>query len=150
MSLSLGELLVNAGASSCQPQAALETESFAYALGEVLIKNGYLTEMHLAEALSAQLGIPFISLVKERPNQNALSMIPENVAVRLNIIPLSLTYDGRITVVMSDPMDTLAIDEICMLTNREVDIRIATASDINKALSTYYRVQSSVEMLCRM
>ncbi len=32
-----------------------------------------------------------------------------------------------------------------MLTNREVDIRIATASDINKALSTYYRVQSSVE-----
>jgi type IV pilus assembly protein PilB len=114
-------------------------------LGEVLIKNGYLTEMHLAEALSAQLGIPFISLVKERPNQNALSMIPENVAARLNVIPLSLTYDGRITVAMSDPMDTLAIDEINMLTNREVDIRIATASDINKALSSYYRVQSSVE-----
>jgi type IV pilus assembly protein PilB len=114
-------------------------------LGEVLIKNGYLTEMHLAEALSAQLGIPFISLVKERPNQNALAMIPENVATRLNVIPIALTYDGRITVAMSDPMDTLAIDEINMLTNREVDIRIATASDINKALSTYYRVQSSVE-----
>jgi len=145
--LKLGELLVNAGAiSPANLQAALGEQKVSHMrLGEVLIKNGYLTEMHLAEALSAQLGIPFISLVKERPNQNALSMIPENVAVRLNIIPLSLTYDGRITVVMSDPMDTLAIDEICMLTNREVDIRIATASDINKALSTYYRVQSSVE-----
>ncbi len=145
--LKLGELLVNAGAiSNANLQAALGEQRVSHMrLGEVLIKNGYLTEMHLAEALSAQLEIPFISLVKERPNQNALSMIPENVAVRLNVIPLSLTYDGRITVAMSDPMDTLAIDEINMLTNREVDIRIATASDINKALSTYYRVQSSVE-----
>lgn len=145
--LKLGELLVNAGAiSPANLQAALGEQKVSHMrLGEVLIKNGYLTEMHLAEALSAQLDIPFISLVKERPNQNALSMIPENVAARLNVIPLSLTYDGRITVAMSDPMDTLAIDEINMLTNREVDIRIATASDINKALSTYYRVQSSVE-----
>ncbi|NLW62236.1 MAG: Flp pilus assembly complex ATPase component TadA [Synergistaceae bacterium] len=145
--LKLGELLVNAGAiSPANLQAALGEQKVSHMrLGEVLIKNGYLTEMHLAEALSAQLGIPFISLVKERPNQNALSMIPENVAARLNVIPLSLTYDGRITVAMSDPMDTLAIDEINMLTNREVDIRIATASDINKALSSYYRVQSSVE-----
>ena len=145
--LKLGELLVNAGAiSAANLQAALGEQKISHMrLGEVLIKNGYLTEMHLAEALSAQLEIPFISLLKERPNQNALSMIPENVAVRLNIIPLSLTYDGRITVAMSDPMDTLAIDEISMLTNREVDIRIATGSDINKALSSYYRVQSSVD-----
>ena len=145
--LKLGELLVNAGAiSPANLQAALGEQKVSHMrLGEVLIKNGYLTEMHLAEALSAQLGIPFISLVKERPNQNALAMIPENVATRLNVIPIALTYDGRITVAMSDPMDTLAIDEINMLTNREVDIRIATASDINKALSTYYRVQSSVE-----
>ena len=145
--LKLGELLVNAGAiSAANLQAALGEQKVSHMrLGEVLIKNGYLTEMHLAEALSAQLEIPFISLLKERPNQNALSMIPENVAVRLNIIPLSLTYDGRITVAMSDPMDTLAIDEISMLTNREVDVRIATGSDINKALSSYYRVQSSVD-----
>jgi type IV pilus assembly protein PilB len=145
--LKLGELLVNAGAiSAANLQAALGEQKISHMrLGEVLIKNGYLTEMHLAEALSAQLEIPFISLLKERPNQNSLSMIPENVAVRLNIIPLSLTYDGRITVAMSDPMDTLAIDEISMLTNREVDIRIATGSDINKALSSYYRVQSSVD-----
>lgn len=147
MTLKLGELLVNAGAiSAANLQAALGEQKVSHMrLGEVLIKNGYLTEMHLAEALSAQLGIEFISMVRERPNQNALAMIPENVATRLNIIPLSLTYDGRITVAMSDPMDTLAIDEITMLTNRELDIRIATGSDINKALSSYYRVQSSVE-----
>ena len=76
--LKLGELLVNAGAiSPANLQAALGEQKVSHMrLGEVLIKNGYLTEMHLAEALSAQLDIPFISLVKERPNQNALSMIP--------------------------------------------------------------------------
>lgn len=66
--LKLGELLVNAKAiSPANLLAALGEQKVSHMrLGEVLIKNGYLTEMHLAEALSAQLEIPFISLVKER------------------------------------------------------------------------------------
>ncbi|NLX84961.1 MAG: hypothetical protein GXZ00_05020, partial [Synergistaceae bacterium] len=49
MTLKLGELLVNAGAiSAANLQAALGEQKVSHMrLGEVLIKNGYLTEMHL-------------------------------------------------------------------------------------------------------
>ncbi|MEG1799092.1 MAG: GspE/PulE family protein, partial [Synergistaceae bacterium] len=63
---------------------------------------------------------------------------------RLNVIPLELPDSIHISVAMSDPMDALAVDEIRMLTRRDVDIKVATASDISKALSNYYRVQTSV------
>lgn len=143
----LGELLINAGAiTPANLQSALgEQKVSQMRLGEVLIKNGYLTELHLAEALSEQLEIPFVSLVKVRPDSRALSLIPENVATRLNAIPLELTQDGRLIVAMSDPMDALAIDEIRILTNKNIDVRVATSTDINKALASCYRVQTSVQ-----
>ena len=142
----LGELLINAGViTKANLEAALgEQKVSQMRLGEVLIKNGYLTELHLAEALCEQLELPFVSLIKTRPQQEALVLIPENVAVRLNVIPLDLPDDQHISLAMSDPMDALAIDEIRMLTRRDVDIKVATASDISKALSNYYRVQTSV------
>ena len=66
-------------------------------LGEVLIKNGYLTELHLAEALCEQLELPFVSLVQTRPSQAALALIPENVALRLNVVPVSIEGKQKIT-----------------------------------------------------
>ena len=142
----LGELLIKAGAiTKADLDAALEEQRVSQMrLGEILIKNGYLTELHLAEALSEQLEIPFISLVKLRPEQDALSLVPENVAARLNVMPIALSGNDRIIIAMSDPMDALAVDELRMLTTREIDIRIATATDINKALSAHYRVHTSV------
>lgn len=144
--MKLGELLINAGAiTKPNLEAALgEQKVSQMRLGEVLIKNGYLTELHLAEALSEQLELPFVSLVRVRPQHEALALVPENVAARLNVIPLELPDDEHISLAMSDPMDALAVDEIRMLTRRDVDIKIATASDIGKALSSYYKVQTSV------
>ncbi|MEG1799093.1 MAG: type II secretion system protein GspE, partial [Synergistaceae bacterium] len=71
----LGELLINAGAiTKANLEAALgEQKVSQMRLGEVLIKNGYLTELHLAEALSEQLELPFVSLIKTRPQQEALA-----------------------------------------------------------------------------
>lgn len=144
--LRLGELLVNAGAiTQANLEAALaERKLSQMRLGEILIRNGFLTELRLAEALSEQLDVPFISLMKIRPHQDALSAVPENVAMRLNLLPLELPDSQHIAVAMSDPLDALAIDEIRMLTRREIIVKIATASDISKALTNFYRVQTSV------
>lgn len=143
----LGELLVNNGSISQDnlEEALLEQKTSQMRLGEVLIEKGYISELHLAEALSKQLGIPFVSLSKNRPKQEALSMIPENVATRLNVIPLDLPDEKHIVLAMSDPMDSLAIDEIRMLTRLEVIVEVATISDIHRAFSSSYRVQTSMQ-----
>ena len=143
----LGELLIDNGSISQEnlDEALLEQKTSQMRLGEVLIKKGYISELHLAEALSKQLEIPFVSLTRNRPKQEALSAIPENVATRLNVIPLELIDETHIVLAMSDPMDSLAIDEISMLTRREVVVQVATISDIHRAFSSSYRVQTNVQ-----
>ncbi len=145
--LRLGELLLNAGVISQEKldAALLEQKTTHKRLGEILINDGYLTENNLAEALCAQLDLQFVSLVNRRPEQDALALIPENVATRLNTLPLSIDEEGRLVLAMSDPMDTNAIDELYLLTGKEIVIQVATATDIHKALISNYRVQTSVK-----
>lgn len=142
----LGELLLNAGVISQENlNTALAEQKVSHLrLGEILIKEGYLTENHLAEALCQQLDLQSVSLAKVRPQQEALTLVPENVATRLNLLPLQLVGDDRLVVAMADPMDTYAVDELYLLTGREIEIRVTTMTDIHKALVNYYRVQTSV------
>ena len=81
----LGELLLNAGVISQENlKAALAEQKVSHLrLGEILIKEGYLTENHLAEALAQQLDLQQVSMVKMRPQQEALALVPENVALHL-------------------------------------------------------------------
>jgi type IV pilus assembly protein PilB len=143
----LGELLINAGAiTPANLQAALnEQKASQMRLGEILIKNGYLTEVNLAEALSEQLGLPFISLLNLRPMPEAISLVPENVAERLNVQPLSIAPDGKLVVAMSDPLDAFAVDELRMLANREIEIKVTTASEVRKAITGFYKMQTSLQ-----
>jgi len=143
----LGDLLIDAGAiTPANLQAALSEQKVSQMrLGEILIKNGYLTEANLAEALCKQLELPFVSLGNVRPNQQAISSLPENIAERLNVMPLSIAPDGKLTVAMSDPLNAFAIDELRMVTNREIDVKVATATDIRRAITSYYKVQSSLQ-----
>lgn len=142
----LGEILVNAGVISRENlHAALEEQKVSrLRLGEILINDGRLTENHLADALCEQLGLQPVNLSVVKPQQEALAAVPEKVATRLNVLPLKLIGSDKIAIAMSDPLDIHAVDEIFLLTNRDIEIRVATPADIRKALVNYYRVQSSV------
>ena len=144
--LKLGDLLVRAGAitKSTLEAALVEQKVSRMRLGEVLIKNGWLTERQLAEALSQQLKLPLVSLARYRPSSEAIRIIPESVAQRLEIVPLAILESGKIAIAMSDPLNVLAVDELKMITNTEFDINIATASDVRRALTNFYKVESSL------
>ena len=61
-SIPLGELLVNMRVITQEhlQQALEEQQSSGKKLGEILIDLGFLTEMVLVDALSVQLGMPFL------------------------------------------------------------------------------------------
>lgn len=145
--LKLGDLLVEAGAVARNTlDAALEEQKISrMRLGEILIKNGWLTERQLAEALSKQLKLPIVSLAQYKPTKEAIRAIPESVAQRLEIVPLAIQESGKIAIAMSDPLNVIAVDELRMITNTEFEINVATASDVRRALLNFYKVQSSLE-----
>ncbi len=145
--LKLGDLLVDAGAIPKNTlDAALEEQKISkMRLGEILIKNGWLTERQLAEALSRQLKLPLVSLARYRPTREAIRIIPEPVAQRLEIVPLAILASGKIAIAMADPLNVIAVDELRMITNTEFEINVATASDVRRALLNFYKVQTSLD-----
>ena len=91
--------------------AALEEQRVSkMRLGEILIKNGWLKERQLAEALSRQLRLPLVSLARYKPTKDAIKIIPEAVAQRLEIVPLAILDSGKIAIAMSDPFNVIAVE----------------------------------------
>lgn len=115
-------------------------------IGEILVKNGWVTEKDLAQAISKQTKYPLVSLSMFRPMQEAIDTIPESMARRLEVVPLSIDANAnKLTIAISDPFNILALDEIRMITGMDLDIMITTLSDIKRAIESFYSVKSSID-----
>ena len=143
----LGDLLVQTGSLAAEDlQTVLkEQRNSKKRLGEILVDKKLLTERQLAEVLSRQLKIPLISLARYRPMGEALRLVPESVARRLELVPLAILDNNRLMVAMADPLNILAVDEIRILTGMDVEIGIATPMEIFRDLDRFYKVQGSLD-----
>lgn len=143
----LGDLLVQTGNLSEESlQSVLaEQRSSKKRLGEILVEKRLLSERQLAEVLSRQLKIPLISLARYRPMGEALRLVPESVARRLELVPLAILDNNRLMVAMADPLNVLAVDEIRILTGMDVELGIATPAEIFRDLDKFYQVQGSLD-----
>ena len=144
----LGQILVEQGyILPEQLELALKEQTVTnLRIGEILVKNGWISEKDLAEAISKQTNLPFVSLSMFRPMEEAIDAIPENMARRLEVVPLSIDENAnKLTIAVSDPFNILALDEIRMITGMDVDVVIATLSDIKRAIETLYALRSSID-----
>jgi len=142
----LGDLLLESGAiTEEQLSAALaEQKKSGLRLGETLLKMGVLTDGKLLDALSSQLKLQVFSLSRYRPMPEALRMVPEQVAKRLNAIPLSVEDGNTLLVAMSDPLDIIAQDEIRMITGMDIKLGLVSQSEIDRNLERLYSIQESL------
>jgi type IV pilus assembly protein PilB len=143
----LGDLLVSSGLLSQEVlERVLSEQKYSKKrLGEILVSKQLLTERQLAEVLSRQLKVPLISLARYRPMGEALRIVPESVARRLELVPLAILDNNRLMVAMADPLNVLAIDELRLLTGMEVEVGIATSTEIFRDLDKFYEVQLSLD-----
>lgn len=106
-------------------------------LGEILIDLNYVGESQLYKTLEYFFQVPYIDLVEITPEPAALELVSEVMALKHMLIPIYAT-NKSITVVMKDPLNYEAIDDIKLLTNREVKIAIAPGKDIKNSIDRYY------------
>jgi type IV pilus assembly protein PilB len=99
---------------------------------------GYASERDIVQALSVQLGIPYTDLSMEAAEQKAIEDVPEKLANNHLVLPLR-TDEHIITVVMANPLDIKAINDISYKTGKEVKVTISTYTEIKKAIRKYYR-----------
>jgi general secretion pathway protein E len=140
----LGEILIRTEMVTVeQVQEALQVAGKENKLvGQVLVEQGMLTPRDLATALSIQLKVPLIDLRRHRVHQEALSLVPESLARKHNVLPLDV-IGGSLTLVMEDVNDVQAIDDVGMVTKMRIEPMMGYADDIRKAIDRNYAVMGA-------
>lgn len=135
----LAEFLLDANMVSEKDIAtAKKTAVKGVSLGMALLNNGKITEDDLRRSEAYILGIPYISLAGEKIDFETLSLIPEPIARRHNIIGYKLDGD-TLEVAMLDTEDLAAIDFVKKKVGMKILPRITDADSIKFALLQYQK-----------
>ena len=82
--------------------------------------------------------------LQQVPQPEALELIPEIMARRYNIVPLSISHN-TLTVAMVDPTDIFALEALSSKSKMRVKPITATADGVREALDLNYRGYSEIE-----
>lgn len=146
----LGDLLVAAGAISDEElqEAIAYQKEHGVKLGRALVDMELISQELLNLTISQQLGIDYIELASCKLEEDTLRMIPEKEVMRYHAIPIEVDPDNPnvLKVAMSDPMDIIAIDDLSILTNMQIEPLLTTEEEIDQAIGRYYGNQQGMEM----
>lgn len=85
-----------------------------------------------------QSGIARLNMQYQAPMPQALQLVPEDVARKYNVLPVSL--DGNtLRVFIANPSDILTIENLSIYTKKRIDPLMAPAADIKEAIDYNYR-----------
>ncbi len=146
----LGEILVELGFVSPEDveEALRRQRAGGGKLEDTLIQSGKISPEMLAQSLAVQLGYPYIDPDENPPDPLAAEMIPEAAARRYTVFPHHLE-DGRLVVLMKDPRNIFAIDDLRILTGKEIQPAVATEEKIVKLIERYYGSTGDLSELAR-
>lgn len=136
----LGEILTEHGViTQSQLDECLATQrSNGGKLGDILIEKGFIDDIQLARAFVSQLNTKFIDIDTERTSDEVANVVKDPAILRkYSVIPYSI--DGNIlNLVMADPYDSNAIDEITIITGYQIRPYVSTARSIRIAIDKKY------------
>lgn len=107
-------------------------------IGQILVALKYTTEEAIAQALTAQYGFPYLPLGNYEIDPVVVKIIPEQVARQFGLIAID-RVGNILTIVMSNPLNSQAIEDVEMTTKLSMQIFVSTVTDINRAIDEYYK-----------
>ncbi|MDD5327655.1 MAG: ATPase, T2SS/T4P/T4SS family [Phycisphaerae bacterium] len=127
----LGEILYKAGVVKKQPliDAIKTSKTSNKRLGQILLELGLVDEETLTKALAKQFGLEYVNLDKTAIPPDVIKLIPEDLIKRHSILPLGMN-DGRLKVIISDPLNLDMMDTLRFRLNKELDYCLANPSKI--------------------
>ncbi|MEA4895317.1 MAG: ATPase, T2SS/T4P/T4SS family [Oscillospiraceae bacterium] len=138
----LGDILLQQGyISDAQLKSALEAQKKTkQRLGDYLIDSGIVSDKDIAQALHIQLGIEIIELRGIDIPEDVVNLVSGSVLRKHNVLPVAYENASHNTLilVMSDPLDIVAQDDISIITNCFIEPRISTSREINAVLDRYF------------
>ncbi len=140
----LGELLVRENMISADQlrQAQDEQKKSGGRLGASLVKLGMVEEGDLLNFLSKQYHVPSINLDDFEIEADIIKLLNEEVVGKHQVIPVHRA-GASLVVAMADPSNIFAIDDIKFLTGYNVEVVVASETQITRAIEKYYKTGSA-------
>jgi len=151
MSSRLGEILIKESLiTSDQLRQALDHQKAnGGRLGTSLMKLGFISDDEITGVLSRQYGVPSINLKYYEVDASVIKLIPQDTAVRYQIVPLS-RVGSTLTIAMTDPTNVFAMDDIKFMTGFNVEPVVASETAISEAITKFYGEAHSEEELSKV
>jgi type II secretory ATPase GspE/PulE/Tfp pilus assembly ATPase PilB-like protein len=142
----LGKMLVEDGLiTSEQLKDALKQQhEHGGKLTDILVSQGVVSFDELAPVLSIWLNVPLIDLKRHVIQRQALQLIPEDTARKYTLIPLSISGNSLV-VVMANPEDIQAIEDINTQVKMKVEPALGIPSEIEQAIDRNYKSSTEIE-----
>jgi len=141
----LGELLVRNGLITDDQlvKALGEQQSTGGRLGSSLVKLGFISEDELSAFLSKQYGVPSVNLNEFEVDPVVIATVPADVAQKYQIVPINRA-GSTLIVAMSDPSNIFAIDDLKFMTGYNVEVVVASEAAIKVCIDRYYDQSASM------
>ncbi len=141
----IGELLVKQNLLTAEQlrKARDESKGAGARLGAQITKLGYLEESELSDFVAKQYGVPSIDLEEFEVDPAVIQLIPEEVALKHNVLPVNRA-GSTLILATTDPSNIFAIDDIKFLTGYNVEVVVAAEEAIKRCIDRYYDQSSTL------
>ncbi len=146
----LGEVLVELGYVSAEDveDALKKQRAGGGRLEDTLVQSGKINPEMLAQSLAIQLGYDYIDPIESPPDPSVVHLVGENTVRRYTVFPHHLEGDSLV-VLMKDPRNIWAIDDLRVFTKREIVPAVAAEEQIIKLIERFYGSRGDLDELTK-
>lgn len=104
---------------------------------EYLMENNYLTKSEMLLFLGAYFALDVIDVLTYPVDLQAVARIPKSIAKKYSILAIGVEGNHLILAVY-DPMNLYALEDVRLVTNMQLQLRLAAKDDISNAIELHY------------
>jgi len=143
----IGEMLVGMGlvTPAQVEQALIRQRETRKRLGEQLVDDGAITSLALSQALAKKFDVEFIDLTQTQIDPSVTALVSDRTCRRYGALPIRYVDEGTLLVVMADPANIFALDDLRMITGFDIKPAIASEEDLAAAIAKLSRLEEAVD-----
>lgn len=137
---SLGDALVETKLLTPEQleEALEEQKRSGRLLGKILLEKQMVTPEGIAHALARQYGMEYTRVEETFSEVEALTAVPENIAIRNGMIPIACEED-RLMVLINSPQARERLKDVGILLGKEIHALLTSCEDIEEEIAARYQ-----------
>ena len=114
-------------------------------LGDIFVRLGFITSRELGRTLAEQFGMEFIDLSEYPVSDEALRLIPKEIAEKEEFIPIEVEED-ILSIGVTNPSNITAVDRVVNITKNYPKVFLVDPDSFRDSLeASYYFLENPIQ-----